>query len=93
MRKLFAASIAKGKPYKYTIKPANGADDNAKKLTDGQVSPSPRNNTEWVQIVGNDLEITIDLGEVQPVTKVTANFEKHYEKCFSSFFGRNQPFA
>lgn len=67
---------AKGKPYKYTIKPANGADDNAKKLTDGQVSPSPRNNTEWVQIVGNDLEITIDLGEVQPVTKVTANFLK-----------------
>jgi hexosaminidase len=67
---------AKGKPYTYAQKPADGVDDNVKKLTDGQIAQSPRNANEWVGIREKDLEITIDLGEVRPVTKVTANFLK-----------------
>ncbi|MEZ4900420.1 MAG: chitobiase/beta-hexosaminidase C-terminal domain-containing protein [Spirosomataceae bacterium] len=67
---------AKGKPYTFTNKPNAGTDENAQKLTDGQVAPSPRNNAEWVRMTGNDLEITLDLGEVKPVTKVSTNFLK-----------------
>jgi len=67
---------AKGKPYTYANVPAEGVDTYKKKLTDGQVAQSPRNSTEWVRMSGKDFEITIDLGEVKPVTKVSANFLK-----------------
>ena len=67
---------AKGKPYTYANVPAEGVDTDKKKLTDGQVAQSPRNSTEWVRMSGKDFEITIDLGEVKPVTKVSANFLK-----------------
>lgn len=67
---------AKGKPYTYANAPAEGVDTDKKKLTDGQVAQSPRNSAEWVRMSGKDLEITIDLGEVKPVTKVSANFLK-----------------
>lgn len=67
---------AKGKSYTYANAPAEGVDTDRKKLTDGQVAQSPRNNAEWVRMSGKDLEITIDLGEVKPVTKVSANFLK-----------------
>ncbi len=67
---------AKGKPYTYANPPAEGVDTDKKKLTDGQVAQSPRNNSEWVRINGKDFEITLDLGEVRPVTKVSTNFLK-----------------
>ncbi|MFN4145076.1 MAG: family 20 glycosylhydrolase [Runella sp.] len=67
---------AKGKTYTYTHLPNKGTDDTKTKLTDGQVAPSPRNSQEWVSISEKDFEVTIDLGEVRPVTKVTANFLK-----------------
>ena len=67
---------AKGKTYTYANTPAEGVDTDKKKLTDGQVAQSPRNNAEWVRMSGKDFEITIDLGEVKPVTKVSANFLK-----------------
>lgn len=67
---------AKGKPYTYAGTPAEGVDTDKKKLTDGQVAQSPRNSAEWVRMTGKDFEITIDLGEVKPVTKVSANFLK-----------------
>jgi hexosaminidase len=67
---------AKGKTYTYANAPAEGIDTDKKKLTDGQVAQSPRNSAEWVWMPGKDFEITIDLGEVKPVTKVSANFLK-----------------
>ncbi|MFN8348025.1 MAG: glycoside hydrolase family 20 protein [Spirosomataceae bacterium] len=67
---------AKGKAYTYANAPAEGVDAERKKLTDGQVAQSPRNSAEWVRMSGKDFEITIDLGEVKPVTKVSANFLK-----------------
>ncbi|AEI48246.1 glycoside hydrolase family 20 protein [Runella slithyformis] len=67
---------AKGKSYTYANAPAEGVDTDKKKLTDGQVAQSPRNSAEWVRMTGKDFEITIDLGEVKPVTKVSANFLK-----------------
>lgn len=72
----FFVHRAKGKPYKYANAPADWVDPDKKKLTDGQVAQSPQNSAEWVQISGKDLEITIDLGEVKPVTKVSTNFLK-----------------
>ncbi|MEI7584960.1 glycoside hydrolase family 20 protein [Runella sp.] len=67
---------AKGKSYTYANAPAEGVDADRKKLADGQVAQSPRNSAEWVWMSGKDFEITIDLGEVKPVTKVSANFLK-----------------
>ncbi|GAB3914231.1 family 20 glycosylhydrolase [Larkinella knui] len=67
---------AKGKPYTYANTAAEKSDPTRKKLTDGQVAQSPRNKSEWVSVSGDDLEVTIDLGEVRPVTKVSANFLK-----------------
>jgi hexosaminidase len=67
---------AKGKPYTYTGK-TPGTDETAKKLTDGQVAVSPRDDRPWVQVGGGaDIQLTIDLGEVKPVTKVSMNFMK-----------------
>ncbi|MBO0929445.1 glycoside hydrolase family 20 protein [Fibrella aquatilis] len=68
---------AKGKPYAYATKAAEFTDELRKKLTDGQVATSPRDDRPWVQVGGgNDLELTIDLGEIKPVTKVSATFLK-----------------
>ncbi len=66
---------AKGTPYTYTATPDN--DPSAKKLTDGQIAQTPQSATDWVnQAAGKDVELTIDLGEVRPVTKVSVNFLK-----------------
>ncbi|WP_375445639.1 family 20 glycosylhydrolase [uncultured Fibrella sp.] len=68
---------AKGKPYTYATPKAEAADTDRKRLTDGQVAASPRDDRPWVQVYsGNDITLTIDLGEVKPVTKVTASFLK-----------------
>ncbi len=65
---------AKGRPYTYTENPRTDSD--AKKLTDGQVAQAPQSVREWVEVTGKDLDFTIDLGEIKPVTKVSANFLK-----------------
>ncbi len=68
---------AKGKPYTYATRTAEASDDQRKKLTDGQVAASPRDDRPWVQAgAGNDLELTIDLGEIKAVTRVSATFMK-----------------
>ena len=74
---------AKGKPYTYADAAAERSDTDRKRLTDGQVAQSPRNDADWVRVGGKDLDITIDLGEVKPVTKVSANFLK---RIMSSIF-------
>jgi hexosaminidase len=68
---------AKGKPYTYNPdpEPAYDYDPLKKLLTDGQVAQSPRSKSGWV-MTPKDFEVTIDLGEVRPVTKVSANFLK-----------------
>jgi hexosaminidase len=67
---------AKGKSYTYANSPVEGVDPDKKKLTDGQVVQSPENSADWVRVVNKDFEITIDLGEVKPVTKISVNFLK-----------------
>ena len=68
---------AKGKPYTYATPKTEASDEGRKRLTDGQVANTPRDDRPWVQVYsGNDITLTIDLGEVKPVTKVTASFLK-----------------
>ena len=68
---------AKGKPYTYATPKTEAADEGRKRLTDGQIANTPRDDRPWVQVYsGNDITLTIDLGEVKPVTKVTASFLK-----------------
>lgn len=72
----FYSTRAKGKSYTYSSDVADPSDPDHKKLTDGLVAQSPRSDREWVQIRGADLTITVDLGDVKPVTKVSTNFLK-----------------
>ncbi|TAE41595.1 MAG: beta-N-acetylhexosaminidase [Runella slithyformis] len=71
----FLIHRAKGKPYTYTGDAAEAG--TPKKLTDGQLAQSPKQEEEWVNARGKDLEVTIDLGEVRAVTKVSAHFLKN----------------
>lgn len=72
----FYVHRAKGKTYKYLPESDNESDPFKKLLTDGQVIQSPRSMSNWV-MTDSDLEVTIDLGEVKSVTKVSANFLKN----------------
>ena len=67
---------AKGKPYTYATAPIDEQDVFSRKLTDGTVAQSPLSAEDWVAVKGGNFEITIDLGEVRTVSKVTANFLK-----------------
>jgi len=71
----FLIHRAKGKSYTYTGEAAE--EGTPKKLTDGQIAQSPKQEQEWVNVRGKDLEITIDLGEIRPVTKVSTHFLKN----------------
>ena len=46
------------------------------KLTDGVRGDTPRSRREWVNFYGSDMDMTIDLGDVTSVTKVSLNFLK-----------------
>ncbi|TAE20845.1 MAG: beta-N-acetylhexosaminidase [Cytophagales bacterium] len=70
----FVIHRAKGRTYTSNVDKA--VDPNSTKLTDGEVAQGPQSWTEWVSSLGKDLEVTIDLGEVRSVTKVSANFQK-----------------
>lgn len=74
LNETFVIHRAKGKSYTSNL--VKQVDPDGRKLTDGEVAQGPQSQTEWVDSWGNDLEVTIDLGEVRSVTKVSANFLK-----------------
>ncbi len=73
---VFFIHRAKGKSYTYAPDAENSSDVFKKKLTDGQVAQSQQSWEDWVETTGKDFEVTIDLGEVRPVTKITTHFLK-----------------
>ena len=72
----FTLHKGKNKPYTYALAPAPNSDPKTTKLTDGVRGDTPRSRREWVVSYGSDLDLTIDLGEVTSVTKVSLNFLK-----------------
>ena len=76
LEQTFYIHRAKGKAYNYTVLPYEGSDTGSKKLTDGVVGSSPRSRDEWAGFYGTDMDVTIDLGEVMSVTKVSCNLLK-----------------
>lgn len=70
----FTLHKAKNKPYIYTL--ATQSDPNSTKLTDGVRGETPRDRRQWTHIYGNDMEVTLDLGDITGVTKVSLNFLK-----------------
>ena len=71
----FTLHKGKNKPYTYAIPLENKSDENSKKLTDGVRGESPRDRRQWANFFG-DMDITLDLGDVTSVTKVSLNFLK-----------------
>lgn len=74
LNETFVIHRAKGKTYTSSL--GKGADPDGTKLTDGEVAQGAKSETEWVSSWGKDLEVTIDLGEIRSVTKVSTNFQK-----------------
>ncbi|QIP16468.1 family 20 glycosylhydrolase [Spirosoma aureum] len=71
----FTLHKGKNKPYTYAIETGNDSDAKTTKLTDGVRGDTPRGRREWVNFFG-DMDITLDLGDVTSVTKVSLNFLK-----------------
>lgn len=71
----FTLHKGKNKPYTYAIAPASVTDPNTIKLTDGIRGETPRDRRQWVNFM-DDMDITLDLGDVTSVTKVSLNFLK-----------------
>ncbi len=71
----FTLHKGKNKPYTYTIAPAPNTDPSLTKLTDGVRGETPRDRRQWANFFG-DMDITLDLGDVTSVTKVSLNFLK-----------------
>ena len=71
----FTLHKGKNKPYTYAIPLENNSDQAMKKLTDGVQSETPRDRRQWANFFG-DMDITLDLGDVTSVTKVSLNFLK-----------------
>ncbi|GAB3699182.1 family 20 glycosylhydrolase [Spirosoma flavus] len=71
----FTLHKGKNKPYTYAIALGNKSDENTKKLTDGIRSETPRDRRQWANFFG-DMDVTLDLGDVTSVTKVSLNFLK-----------------
>lgn len=76
LEETFYVHRAKGKSYVYADGKAGGNDENSRRLTDGEVAQGPRSWNEWVVVRGRDLDVTVDLGEIRTVTRVSANFLK-----------------
>ncbi len=72
----FTLHKAKNKPYTYATAPQGDATANNLKLTDGVRGETPRDRRQWVSVYGTDLDLTLDLGEVTSVSKVSLNFLK-----------------
>ena len=71
----FTLHKGKNKPYTYATSPAPASDPKTAKLTDGVRGETPRDRRQWVNFFG-DMDMTIDLGDVTSVTKVSLNFLK-----------------
>jgi hexosaminidase len=71
----FTLHKGKNKPYTYTASPDPNSDPKTAKLTDGVRSESPRDRRQWANFFG-DMDVTVDLGDVTSVTKVSLNFLK-----------------
>ncbi|GAB3012573.1 glycoside hydrolase family 20 protein [Spirosoma pulveris] len=72
----FVLHKGKNKPYTYAVSPGQNSDPAATKLTDGVRGETPRSRQEWVNVYGTDMDVTLDLGSVTSVTKVSLNFLK-----------------
>ena len=72
----FTLHKGKNKPYTYALAPDQDSDPKLTKLTDGVRGDTPRSRREWVNFSGSDLDLTVDLGDVTSVTKVSLNFLK-----------------
>ncbi|AUD02920.1 glycoside hydrolase family 20 protein [Spirosoma pollinicola] len=72
----FTLHKGKNKPYTYALAPDRNSDPKPAKLTDGVRGDTPRSRREWVNFYGSDMDMTIDLGDVTSVTKVSLNFLK-----------------
>ncbi|WP_338875829.1 family 20 glycosylhydrolase [Spirosoma sp. SC4-14] len=71
----FTLHKGKNKSYTYAIPLENNSDKDTKKLTDGIRGETPRDRRQWVNFFG-DMDVTLDLGDVTSVTKVSLNFLK-----------------
>lgn len=69
----FTLHKGKNKPYTYATAPAS--DPQTRKLTDGVRGETPLDRRPWTTFV-DDMDVTLDLGDVTSVTKVTLNFLK-----------------
>ena len=72
----FTLHKAKNKPYTYAIVPDANSDAQKTKLTDGVRGDTPRSLREWAYFFGPGMDVTLDLGDVTSVTKVSLNFLK-----------------
>ncbi|MCX6216289.1 family 20 glycosylhydrolase [Spirosoma sp.] len=72
----FVLHKGKNKPYTYGTPLDKYSDPKSAKLTDGVRGDTPRSRQEWVNVYGNDMDVTLDLGSVTSVTKVSLNFLK-----------------
>ncbi len=72
----FTLHKGKNKQYTYVLAPDQSSDPNSAKLTDGVRGDTPRSRREWVSFYGSDMDMTIDLGDVTSVTKVSLHFLK-----------------
>ena len=78
----FTLHKGKNKPYTYTLAPDQKTDPKTAKLTDGVRGETPRDRRQWVNFL-DDMDVTLDLGDVTSVTKVSLNFLKiSLEKTF-----------
>ncbi|GAB4020552.1 glycoside hydrolase family 20 protein [Spirosoma koreense] len=71
----FTLHKGKNKPYTYAILLENNSDKSLTKLTDGVRGETPRDRRQWANFFG-DMDVTVDLGDVTSVTKVSLNFLK-----------------
>ncbi|WP_420148198.1 family 20 glycosylhydrolase [Spirosoma sp.] len=75
LQQTFTLHKGKNKPYTYAISLENKSDASTKKLTDGIRGETPRDRRQWANFFG-DMDVTLDLGDVTSVTKVSLNFLK-----------------
>ena len=75
LQQTFTLHKGKNKPYTYAIPLENKSDQTTKKLTDGIRGETPRDRRQWANFFG-DMDVTVDLGDVTSVTKVSLNFLK-----------------
>ena len=71
----FIVHKATGKKYTLKNPPSEDFTEKEMGLTDGTLGIAPQDQSQFV-VFDKDLEMTIDLGEVMPISKVSTNFAK-----------------